>query len=911
MKSHGVVLDFAGNELKNFPLIEDASGTTSIDSENRVLEDSVGSTSLDWQNRIGKGSDGASYLSWEAGNVYLGDLPDSGVGLFAIDVTNAQLIYGSVTVGWASGILYDTLPNVSVNWFSRYLVNLNNDIIYWDGLTYDSSLAILNQGGSSNTLIVKDDSGDTLFNITASGEVGIGLDAPTYQLEILGSGEFAGIYVTSNDYIGVPSPGTIYNSVVINPVGINLTYDGTLLTGDFPCIGMGVALNREGVAALGLKNANGPYTGPALLIEEGFVALRTTGFTNTIFSIQSPDSLPTGFAIQAKNYDDLELLKIQNDGATFLNGDLDIGGNNLINFGYIQNGNAFKAGVVDGVSIVDFYPISPGQYSIQQLGTSVGIFAPNLGFQSTNFSFASADGSDTYFGYFDTEGYFISYKDWVFNGQITVNGVDSGVAALFVADTVGRGIAIIERADSVNGYGIQVNIKSDEGNLYNELASYSNTHDGTPAELNIICTEIILSMGSYDSTIIADDLTTSRTYQLPDIDGSFIVSGGTNLLTGDTQVTGNGGLYYMEFGYSDDSLSKFIVNTNQKVDIRSLSGTEQSRFILDTDDDDSATWLYTSNDFSNGSQIRINGDQIVLEYFDNDSSIDNRLLLNSDGVIFQNSDGHEAIFDLSLMSYDHSYKLPDSDGNILVSSGYNTLTGYTAIDGAYDIQIGNGTKLTGFRVNTGDSGQSLFNADDGIQYSQAYVGAASGWGLQYSAYSTNNAFANIYGSSSDLQFSYYDGTTTEHNAVLNSNGFGLSDDLSKFGYLKVDNLTTSRTLQLPDSDGTLALLSDVAPAPITQTSDYTFVLTDLNQSFEFNKSTAITATIPANASVAFPLGTIIYLAQSNTGQLTVAPDSGVTLVSADSYTKLRVKDSVAYIQKIGTDTWRLVGDLKS
>ncbi len=97
--------------------------------------------------------------------------------------------------------------------------------------------------------------------------------------------------------------------------------------------------------------------------------------------------------------------------------------------------------------------------------------------------------------------------------------------------------------------------------------------------------------------------------------------------------------------------------------------------------------------------------------------------------------------------------------------------------------------------------------------------------------------------------------------------------------------------------------------PITKTNDYIFAIGDINKSFEFNKAAAIVGTIPLNATEAFPIGTIIYLAQTNAGQLSIAATGGVTLVSADSYTKLRVQNSAAYIQKIGTDTWRLVGDL--
>lgn len=95
---------------------------------------------------------------------------------------------------------------------------------------------------------------------------------------------------------------------------------------------------------------------------------------------------------------------------------------------------------------------------------------------------------------------------------------------------------------------------------------------------------------------------------------------------------------------------------------------------------------------------------------------------------------------------------------------------------------------------------------------------------------------------------------------------------------------------------------------------YTFVLTDANNTVvELNNASAITATIPLNSSVAFPVGSQIQLLQTGAGQVSVAVTSGVTLnVSPSAGTnagKLRAQWSFATLIKRGTDTWVLVGDV--
>lgn len=95
---------------------------------------------------------------------------------------------------------------------------------------------------------------------------------------------------------------------------------------------------------------------------------------------------------------------------------------------------------------------------------------------------------------------------------------------------------------------------------------------------------------------------------------------------------------------------------------------------------------------------------------------------------------------------------------------------------------------------------------------------------------------------------------------------------------------------------------------------YTFVLTDANNVIvELNNASAITATIPLNSSVAFPIGSQIQLLQTGAGQVSVAVTAGVTLntspASGTNAGKLRAQWSFATLIKRATDTWVLVGDV--
>ena len=100
-----------------------------------------------------------------------------------------------------------------------------------------------------------------------------------------------------------------------------------------------------------------------------------------------------------------------------------------------------------------------------------------------------------------------------------------------------------------------------------------------------------------------------------------------------------------------------------------------------------------------------------------------------------------------------------------------------------------------------------------------------------------------------------------------------------------------------------------------QTATYTVVLTDnRNKLVTMSVASANDFLIPTNASVAFPIGSIINVIQIGAGQTTIkAVSSGTTTISSTGATatapKLRAQFSAASCIKVATDIWYVIGDI--
>ena len=98
--------------------------------------------------------------------------------------------------------------------------------------------------------------------------------------------------------------------------------------------------------------------------------------------------------------------------------------------------------------------------------------------------------------------------------------------------------------------------------------------------------------------------------------------------------------------------------------------------------------------------------------------------------------------------------------------------------------------------------------------------------------------------------------------------------------------------------------------PISQkTASYTLSsLTERDDLIEMGSGSALTLTIPANATVAYPVGTSLDILQTGAGQVTIAGAAGVT-VNATPGLKLRTQWSSATLFKRAENTWVVFGDL--
>lgn len=106
-------------------------------------------------------------------------------------------------------------------------------------------------------------------------------------------------------------------------------------------------------------------------------------------------------------------------------------------------------------------------------------------------------------------------------------------------------------------------------------------------------------------------------------------------------------------------------------------------------------------------------------------------------------------------------------------------------------------------------------------------------------------------------------------------------------------------------------LNETIPLNSQTGTTYTLAVNDAGQLITLSNASAVTLTVPTNASVPFAIGTQITITQANSGTVTVVGDTGVTVDSADGDLKLRTQWSAATLIKTNTNSWILIGDIKA
>jgi hypothetical protein len=96
----------------------------------------------------------------------------------------------------------------------------------------------------------------------------------------------------------------------------------------------------------------------------------------------------------------------------------------------------------------------------------------------------------------------------------------------------------------------------------------------------------------------------------------------------------------------------------------------------------------------------------------------------------------------------------------------------------------------------------------------------------------------------------------------------------------------------------------------TQNGNYTLVMNDRGTTILHSSGSGHTYTIPANASVAFPVGTVISITNSDTSNsMTLAITSDTLRLAGSSLTGSRTLGPVSdvYLKKIASTTWIVNG----
>lgn len=139
--------------------------------------------------------------------------------------------------------------------------------------------------------------------------------------------------------------------------------------------------------------------------------------------------------------------------------------------------------------------------------------------------------------------------------------------------------------------------------------------------------------------------------------------------------------------------------------------------------------------------------------------------------------------------------------------------------------------------------------------------------------------------------------------TVNGTVTGLRFDLTQGSSVRSGPIETyfpGSAAGIADASSSYNNLQGPLPGFTTQTANYTLALTDSEARVEMNLAGANTVTVPANASIAFPVGTRVRVTQVGAGATTVQGDVGVTVHNSGT---IAAQWNSALLYKRGTDEW--------
>ena len=261
---------------------------------------------------------------------------------------------------------------------------------------------------------------------------------------------------------------------------------------------------------------------------------------------------------------------------------------------------------------------------------------------------------------------------------------------------------------------------------------------------------------------------------------------------------------------------------------------------------------------------------------------------------------------------------------VSLTSGYDNIAiGQVA---GWDIDTGHHNKL--FGVGAGAAITSgTYNIAIGYSSSNSITDASYNVAIGYKALRIGNGSYNtaigyeagegLGTTDSDNIFIRSVGTSGDNNTIrigTQGTGNGQQDTTFIAGIYNTTPTSGNGGTVIIDSNGqlgsTTAVTGSLALNNQTGTT-YTTILGDQNTYVTMTNASASTLTIPSNSSVAYPIGSVIYVQQLGAGQVTLTPGAAVTFRSADDAYKLVKQYSGAALIKIASDTWGVMGDVEA
>jgi hypothetical protein len=243
-----------------------------------------------------------------------------------------------------------------------------------------------------------------------------------------------------------------------------------------------------------------------------------------------------------------------------------------------------------------------------------------------------------------------------------------------------------------------------------------------------------------------------------------------------------------------------------------------------------------------------------------------------------------------------------------------------------------GTVLSGGKIYTYDAGTSTpantYTSVSGTTLNANPIILDSGGRLPEDLWlSEGVAYRFVLTDSTDVQIGEYDDIQGVNDISTGSiawsaitgtpttlGGYGITDGLTAATaattYAPIASPTFTGTPLIPDNatvSANYAVGYREAPQ-VSKTDNYTLVLSDRGKSILMN-GTSKTLTIPANSSVAFPVGTVVIIVNVNSTALSIAitTDTLTLANSTTTGTRTLAQNGLATCVKIGSTSWLISG----